>query len=80
MLSTGTNRHDELAKALLDGTKRHQSIQTDMAFPRLITRRSRVQREEPGKSVPRDVDQGRAEEDSAQFEIGEIEELPDEVD
>ena len=33
-----------------------------------------------GKSVPRDVDQGEAEEDSAQFEIGEIEELPDEAD
>jgi hypothetical protein len=32
-----------------------------------------------GKSVPRDVDQGQAEEDSARFEIGEIEELPDEV-
>ncbi len=33
-----------------------------------------------GKAVPRDVNQGQAEEDSAQFEIGEIEELPDEVD
>ena len=33
-----------------------------------------------GKAVPRDVDQGHAEEDSAQFEISEIEELPDEAD
>lgn len=33
-----------------------------------------------GKAVPRDVDQGAAEEDSAQFEITEIEELPDEAE
>jgi len=33
-----------------------------------------------GKSVPRDVAQGVAEEDSTQFEITEIEELPDEVE
>ncbi|SDU80844.1 hypothetical protein [Gordonia westfalica] len=32
-----------------------------------------------GKAVPRDVGHG-AEEDSTQFEIAEIEELPDEVD
>lgn len=31
-----------------------------------------------GKAVPRDVDRGDAEEDSAQFEPAEIEELPDE--
>jgi len=33
-----------------------------------------------GKAVPRDVDTGAAEEDSTQFEITEIEELPDEVE
>ena len=32
-----------------------------------------------GKAVPRDVDQG-AQEDSARFEISQIEELPDEVE
>ena len=32
-----------------------------------------------GKAVPRDVDQGESGEDSAQFELAEIEELPDEV-
>lgn len=32
-----------------------------------------------GKSVPRDVDQGTSGEDSAQFEAGEIGELPDEA-
>jgi len=32
-----------------------------------------------GKAVPRDVHLGQAGEDSAQFEISEIEELPDEV-
>lgn len=32
-----------------------------------------------GKAVPRDVDQGESEEDSTQFELAEIEELPDEV-
>lgn len=33
-----------------------------------------------GKAVPRDVDRGESEEDSAQFEPAEIEELPDESD
>lgn len=33
-----------------------------------------------GKAVPRDVDRGESEEDSAQFEIAEIEELPDEAE
>ncbi|MCD4523719.1 DUF262 domain-containing protein [Nocardioides sp. cx-173] len=33
-----------------------------------------------GKGVPRDVDRGESEEDSAQFEITEIEELPDEAE
>lgn len=33
-----------------------------------------------GKAVPRDVDRGESEEDSAQFEITEIEELPDEAE
>lgn len=32
-----------------------------------------------GKAVPRDVDQGESGEDSTQFELAEIEELPDEV-
>lgn len=32
-----------------------------------------------GKAVPRDVDQGASSEDSTQFELAEIEELPDEV-
>lgn len=33
-----------------------------------------------GKGVPRDVDRGESEEDSAQFEITEIEELPNEAE
>ena len=33
-----------------------------------------------GKAVPRDIDRGESEEDSAQFEIAEIEELPDEAE
>lgn len=33
-----------------------------------------------GKAVPRDIDHGSSEEDSAQFETQEIEELPDESD
>jgi hypothetical protein len=33
-----------------------------------------------GKAVPRDLDQGAAEEDSSQFELSEIEELSDEQD
>ena len=33
-----------------------------------------------GKAVPRDLDQGSAEEDSAQFELSEVEELPYESD
>lgn len=33
-----------------------------------------------GKAVPRDIDHGTSEEDSAQFETQEIEELPDESD
>ena len=33
-----------------------------------------------GKTVPRDVDQGEAVEDSAQFETSEIDETADEVD
>lgn len=33
-----------------------------------------------GKAVPRDIDRGKSEEDSAQFEITEIEELPDEAE
>ena len=33
-----------------------------------------------GKAVPRDLDQGSAEEDSSQFELAEIEELSDEQD
>lgn len=32
-----------------------------------------------GKAVPRDVDQGASSEDSTQFDLAEIEELPDEV-
>ncbi len=32
-----------------------------------------------GKAVPRDVDRGEAAEDSTQFELAEIEELPDEA-
>lgn len=33
-----------------------------------------------GKAVPRDIEQGMSEEDSTQFELSEIEELPDEAE
>ena len=59
-----------------------QSLRTDDFDAFFVERRKRLcdlVEEAMGKAVPRDVGHG-ASEDSTQFEIAEIEELPDEAD
>ncbi|HQZ86362.1 MAG TPA: DUF262 domain-containing protein, partial [Actinomycetota bacterium] len=74
-----STRLDQLLEAHLVPAELLRADDFDTYF---VERRSRLcglVEQAMGKAVPRDVDQGASEEDSTQFELAEIEELPDEV-
>lgn len=71
---------DELVEAHLVPANLLRSDDFDAYFSGRRERLCQLVETAMGKAVPRDIDRGDAEEDSAQFEISEIEELPDEAD
>ncbi len=74
-----SGRLDSLVEAHLVPASLLRANDFDAYF---VERRSRLcdlVEQAMGKAVPRDVDQGASSEDSTQFELAEIEELPDEV-
>lgn len=76
-----SNEHlDDLLKAHLVPAERLRADDFDGFFVERRALLCDLVERAMGKAVPRDVDQGQAEEDSVRFEIGEIEELPDEVE
>ncbi|MBH0781420.1 GmrSD restriction endonuclease domain-containing protein [Nocardia bovistercoris] len=72
-------RLNDLVQAHLVPAEHLRADDFDAYFVGRRARLCELVEEAMGKAVPRDVDQG-AQEDSARFEISEIEELPDEVE
>jgi hypothetical protein len=71
---------DELVEAHLVPAKLLRADDFDAFFASRRESLCQLVEKAMGKSVPRDVDHGTAEEDSAQFETAEITERPDETE